>query len=103
MDQFAKVVGRAYKLFDYVGAPDAERVIVLMGPVARRRTKRWIPPQKGEKVGVLKCGCIGLLTRASRRGIAGWRESIAVLDRTKEPGATGEPLYQDAVTRWRKD
>jgi pyruvate-ferredoxin/flavodoxin oxidoreductase len=100
MDQFAKVVGRAYKLFDYVGAPDAERVIVLMGSgcEAAHETVDYLV-KKGEKVGVLKVrlyrpfdAC--KFVEALPAGV----KSIAVLDRTKEPGATGEPLYQDAVT-----
>ncbi|MGA3145227.1 MAG: pyruvate:ferredoxin (flavodoxin) oxidoreductase [Verrucomicrobiota bacterium] len=100
MDQFAKVVGRAYKLFDYVGAPDAERVIVLMGSgcEAAHETVDYLL-KKGEKVGVLKVrlyrpfdAC--KFVEALPAGV----KSIAVLDRTKEPGATGEPLYQDAVT-----
>ena len=100
MDQFAKVVGRAYKLFDYVGAPDAERVIVLMGSgcEAAHETVDYLL-KKGEKVGVLKVrlyrpfdAC--KFVEALPAGV----KSIAVLDRTKEPGATGEPLYQDAIT-----
>jgi pyruvate-ferredoxin/flavodoxin oxidoreductase len=100
MDQFAKVVGRAYKLFDYVGAPDAERVIVLMGSgcEAAHEAVDYLV-RKGEKVGVLKvrlyrpfdtCKFVEALPASVK--------SIAVLDRTKEPGATGEPLYQDAIT-----
>jgi pyruvate-ferredoxin/flavodoxin oxidoreductase len=100
MDQFAKTVGRAYKLFDYVGAPDAERVIVLMGSgcEAAHETVDYLV-KKGEKVGVLKvrlyrpfdtCKFVEALPASVK--------SIAVLDRTKEPGAAGEPLYQDAVT-----
>jgi pyruvate-ferredoxin/flavodoxin oxidoreductase len=100
MDQFAKVTGRAYKLFDYVGAPDAERVIVMMGSGAETadETVEWLM-NRGEKVGVLKVrlfrpfdvsAFIGALPRTT--------QSIAVLDRTKEPGAIGEPLYLDVVT-----
>jgi pyruvate-ferredoxin/flavodoxin oxidoreductase len=100
MDQFAKVVGRAYKLFDYVGAPDAERVIVLMGSgcEAAHETVDYLV-KKGEKVGVLKVrlyrpfdSC--KFVEALPAGV----KSIAILDRTKEPGATGEPLYQDVIT-----
>ena len=100
MDQFAKVVGRAYKLFDYVGAPDAERVIVLMGSgcEAAHETVDYLL-KKGEKVGVLKVRLYRPFdTCKFVEALPAGVKSIAVLDRTKEPGATGEPLYQDAVT-----
>jgi pyruvate-ferredoxin/flavodoxin oxidoreductase len=100
MDQFAKVVGRAYKLFDYVGAPDAERVIVLMGSgcEAAHEAVDYLV-KKGEKVGVLKVRLfrpfdLSRFVEALPASV----KSIAVLDRTKEPGAAGEPLYQDAIT-----
>jgi len=100
MDQFAKVVGRAYKLFDYVGAPDAERVIVLMGSgcEAAHETVDYLL-KKDEKVGVLKVRLYRPFdTCKFVEALPAGVKSIAVLDRTKEPGATGEPLYQDAVT-----
>jgi pyruvate-ferredoxin/flavodoxin oxidoreductase len=100
MDQFAKVVGRAYKLFDYVGAPDAERVIVLMGSgcEAAHETVDYLL-KKGEKVGVLKVRLYRPFdTCKFVEALPAGVKSIAILDRTKEPGATGEPLYQDAVT-----
>ncbi|MGA2180846.1 MAG: pyruvate:ferredoxin (flavodoxin) oxidoreductase [Verrucomicrobiota bacterium] len=100
MDQFAKVVGRAYKLFDYVGAPDAERVIVLMGSgcEAAHETVDYLV-KKGEKVGVLKVRLYRPFNACKFvEALPAGVKSIAVLDRTKEPGATGEPLYQDAVT-----
>ncbi len=100
MDQFAKVVGRAYKLFDYVGAPDAERVIVLMGSgcEAAHETVDYLL-KKGEKVGVLKVRLYRPFdTCKFVEALPAGVKSIAVLDRTKEPGASGEPLYQDAVT-----
>ncbi len=100
MDQFAKVVGRAYKLFDYVGAPDADRVIVLMGSgcEAAHEAVDYLV-KKGEKVGVLKVRLyrpfdLGRFVEALPASI----KSIAVLDRTKEPGGAGEPLYQDVIT-----
>ena len=100
MDEFAAHTGRKYQLFDYVGAPDAERVIVLMGSgcEAAHETVDALVAQ-GEKIGVLKVRLyrpfdgkrfIEALPKSVKR--------IAVLDRTKEPGATGEPLYQDVVT-----
>ena len=100
MDQFAKVVGRAYKLFDYVGAPDAERVVVLMGSgcEAAHETVDYLV-KKGEKVGLLKVRLYRPFdTYKFVEALPASVKSIAVLDRTKEPGAAGEPLYQDAIT-----
>ncbi len=99
MDKFAKLTGRQYHLFDYVGAPDAERIIVLMGSGAEavEETVNYLT-QKEEKVGVVKVHLyrpfsiehfINALPKTTK--------SIAVLDRTKEPGASGEPLYLDIV------
>src|SRR5664280_2396410 len=100
MNRFAKVVGRSYKLFDYVGAPDADRVIVLMGSgcEAAHETVDYLI-KKGEKVGVLKVRLyrpfdLSRFVAALPASV----KSIAVLDRTKEPGGAGEPLYQDVVT-----
>ncbi len=100
MDKFAKVVGRQYHLFDYFGAPDAERVIVLMcsGSEAVHETVENLL-EKGEKVGVLKVRLfrpfsVKHFLDALPKSI----KSIATLDRTKEPGAAGEPLYQDVIT-----
>ena len=100
MDKFAKVTGREYKLYQYVGSPDAERVIIVMGSGAEavHETVEYLS-SKGEKVGVVKVrlfrpfsieAFIGSLPKTTK--------NIAVLDRTKEPGATGEPLYSDVVT-----
>ncbi len=100
MDEFAKVVGREYKLFQYFGAPDAERVIILMGSGAEaaHETVNYLTAQ-GEKVGVLK---VRLFRPFSIKHFLGALpetvKGLAVLDRTKEPGASGEPLYQDVVT-----
>jgi pyruvate-ferredoxin/flavodoxin oxidoreductase len=100
MDNFAKVVGRSYHLFDYFGAKDAEKIIILMGSGAEaaHETVSYLQT-RGEKVGVLK---VRLYRPFSiRHFIAAIPQSvrhIAVLDRTKEPGAAGEPLYQDVVT-----
>ncbi len=100
MDKFAKVVGRQYKLFDYVGAPDAERVVVLMGSGAEvaHETVEYLTA-RGEKVGLLKVRLFRPFS--SEHLIATLPKSVknlAVLDRTKEPGAVGEPLYCEVVT-----
>ena len=100
MDRFAKLVGRQYHLCDYTGAVDAERVIMMMGSgtEAAEETVEHLNGT-GEKVGLLKVRLyrpfsvehfISALPPAVK--------SLAILDRTKEPGATGEPLYVDAVT-----
>ncbi|MHB1155308.1 MAG: pyruvate:ferredoxin (flavodoxin) oxidoreductase [Phycisphaerales bacterium] len=100
MDRFAKLTGRKYKLVDYVGAPDADRVIVIMGSGAEttEETIEYLN-KRGEKLGLLKVRLyrpfpVEQLIDALPAGV----KSIAVLDRTKEPGGTGEPLYQDVVT-----
>ena len=100
MDRFAQITGRQYHLFDYVGAPDAERVIVVMGSGAEtvEMTARYLNNQ-GEKVGVLK---IHLFRPFSVKhflaALPNTVKSLAVLDRCKEPGSAGEPLYLDVVT-----
>ncbi len=99
MDKFAKLVGRQYHLFDYVGAPDAERIIVMMGSGAdaAEETVNYLQ-NKGEKVGLLK---VRLYRPFSiDHFISALPETtkvISILDRTKEPGASGEPLYLDVV------
>ncbi len=100
MDKFARIVGRQYHLFDYVGAPDAERVIVMMGSGAEaaQETMEYLTA-RGEKVGVLKVRLYRPF--AVDHFIAALPptvKTIATLDRTKEPGSTGEPLYLDVVT-----
>ncbi len=100
MDKFAKQVGRQYHLFDYVGAPDAERVVVLMGSGAEiaHETVEYLMAQ-GEKVGVLKVRLYRPFAIESFvAALPATVKTIAVLDRTKEPGAAGDPLYQDVVT-----
>ncbi len=100
MDKFAKVVGREYKLFQYFGSPDAEKVIVMMGSGAEaaHETANYLADQ-GEKVGVLK---VRLYRPFSVKhfldSLPSSVKAIAVLDRTKEPGASGEPLYLDVVS-----
>lgn len=100
MDQFAKLTKRQYKLFDYIGAEDATKVIILMGSGAEavHETVEYLNTQ-GEKVGVLKVRLyrpfsiehfLSVMPKTVR--------SVAVLDRTKEAGAIGEPLYLDIVS-----
>jgi pyruvate-ferredoxin/flavodoxin oxidoreductase len=100
MDRFAAQTGRAYHLFDYYGAPDAERVIVIMGSgaeVAEEAVDLMV--RQGEKVGMVKVRLFRPFdSSAFLKAMPSTVKSIAVLDRTKEPGACGEPLYQDIVT-----
>ena len=100
MDEFAAVTGRRYNLFDYVGAPDAERVAVLMGSgcEAAHEAVEYLV-KRGEKVGLVKVRCYRPFdSKRFIEALPGSAKAIAVLDRTKEPGASGEPLYQDVVT-----
>ena len=100
MERFEKVVGRKYHLFDYYGAPDAESVIVIMGSGAEttQETVEYLN-QRGEKLGVIK-------TRLYRpfsithfvAALPKTVKTIIVLDRTKEPGSVGEPMYIDVKT-----
>ncbi|MBK9336606.1 MAG: pyruvate:ferredoxin (flavodoxin) oxidoreductase [Lewinellaceae bacterium] len=100
LDRFAKLTGRQYRIFDYHGAPDAERVVVLMGSGVETaaETARALNAG-GEKVGVVQVrlyrpwageAFLNILPPSAKM--------VAVLDRTKEPGAGGEPLYADVVT-----
>lgn len=100
MNQFAELTGRQYNIYEYYGAPDAERVVVLMasGAEAVHETVDYLNAQ-GEKVGVLKVRLYRPFD--VERFIAAFPETtkaIAVLDRTKEPGSVGEPLYTDTVS-----
>ncbi|MDM7996725.1 MAG: pyruvate:ferredoxin (flavodoxin) oxidoreductase [Acidobacteriota bacterium] len=100
MDKFASIVGRHYHLFDYAGAPDAERVIVLMGSGAEatEETAAYLN-SRGEKVGLVKVHLYRPFSgEALLKALPSTTRTIAVLDRTKEPGANGEPLYKDVVT-----
>ena len=100
MDRLAPLLGRSYKLFDYIGAPDATRVIITMGSSCDvvEETVRFLNSQ-GEKTGVVKVrlyrpfSAVHLLS-----AIPESVKVIAVLDRTKEPGSEGEPLYLDVAT-----
>jgi len=100
MEKFEKVVGRKYELFQYFGAPDAERVIMLMGSGAEtaQETVEYLM-EKGEKVGLIK---VRLYRPFSIKhfidSLPKTVKTIAALDRTKEPGSIGEPLYTDVVT-----
>jgi len=100
MNRFAVLTGRPYHLFDYAGAPDAERVMVLMGSGAEtaHETVEYLA-QRGEKVGVVKVRLFRPFSPADLiAALPKTTKAIAVLDRTKEPGAEGEPLYKDVVT-----
>ncbi|HPX85759.1 MAG TPA: pyruvate:ferredoxin (flavodoxin) oxidoreductase [Candidatus Hydrogenedentes bacterium] len=100
MDKFAAVVGRQYHLFDYIGAPDAERVIVLMGSGAEAAAETIdYLVQKGEKIGAVIVRLYRPFSAAAL--LAAFPKTtkvIGVLDRTKEPGAAGEPLFMDVAT-----
>ncbi len=100
MDKFAEVVGRKYQLFDYVGATDAERIIILMGSGCETMTETVeYMAETGEKVGAIKVRLYRPFSAEHLfKAIPETVKVIAVLDRTKEPGAIGEPLYQDVVT-----
>src|SRR6266480_2597289 len=99
MDRFAAQTGRSYHLFDYVGAADAERVIIAMGSAvgAAEETVEWLNTQ-GEKVGLLKVRLSRPFTvQQFMDALPRTTRAVAVLDRTKEPGSVGEPLYLDVV------
>lgn len=105
MDNFAKVVGRQYKLFDYVGHPEAERIIVLMGSGAEAAHEAVdYLVGRGEKIGMVK---VRLYRPFSIKHLMGafpkTTKSVAVLDRTKEPGSIGEPLYQDILSAFSEE
>ncbi|MCL2013040.1 MAG: pyruvate:ferredoxin (flavodoxin) oxidoreductase [Cystobacterineae bacterium] len=100
MDAFAKLTGRSYRLFQYEGHAQAERVVVLMGSGTEttHETVQWLCAQ-GERVGVLKVHLFRPFSaKALLEALPKTTRAIAVLDRTKEPGALGEPLWQDVVT-----
>ena len=100
MDKFADLTGRQYRLFDYVGAPDAERVIVMMGSGAEtaHQTVEHLVEQ-GEKVGLVKVRLYRPFdAEAFLASLPATTTKVAVLDRTKEPGGSGEPLYLDCIT-----
>jgi len=99
MDRFAKLTGRCYRLFEYLGSPDAERVIVMMGSGAEAvaETLDYLNRQ-GESVGLLKVRLYRPFDASSLlEALPSTCRKIAVLDRTKEPGSDGEPLYKDVL------
>ena len=99
MDKVGELTGRKYHLFDYVGAPDAERVIVIMGSGADvvEETVNYLN-SKGEKLGLIKVRLYRPFAADKFiEAIPASCKRIAVLDRTKEPGSLGEPLYLDIV------
>lgn len=100
MDKFAKLTGRKYRIFDYYGAADAERVIILMGSGAETAIETAEAlAAKGEKVGVLQVRLYRPFSEAHfMQALPPTVDAIAILDRTKEPGAAGEPMYQDVVS-----
>ena len=101
MDNFAKVVGRQYNLFDYDGAADAERILILMGSGAETalETVMYLRKHGGERVGVMRVHLYRPFSASHfLKALPKTVKAIAVLDRTKEPGGAGEPLYQDIVT-----
>ena len=100
MDRFAQLTGRHYHLFDYKGDPEAERIVVVMGSGAEtiEQTSEWLNTH-GEKTGVVivrlyRPFCVEAFAKVLPKTV----KKIAVLDRTKEPGAIGEPLYLDVVS-----
>ena len=100
MARFAELTGRSYKLFEFVGDPNAERVLVMMGSgceTAEETVQSLCA--NGEKVGLLKVRLYRPFSVSHFiNSLPASTKTIAVLDRTKEPGSTGEPLYQDVVT-----
>jgi len=100
MDKFAEVAGRRYHLFDYFGAPDAERIVILMGSGAEaaRETVEFLEKQ-GEKVGMIQVHLYRPFSAEHFLAvIPSTVKAVAVLDRTKEPGGIGEPMYMEVVT-----
>jgi len=100
MEAFGKRTGRVYRPFEYVGHPEADRVVVVMGSGAEtaQATAEWLAA-RGERVGVLRVRLFRpFSTELLLEALPASVRRIAVLDRTKEPGAVGEPLYQDVVS-----
>ena len=99
MEKFEKVVGRKYELFQFIGAPDAERIIIIMGSGAEttHETVEYLAA-KGEKIGVIKVRLYRPFSAEHfLQALPKTVKTISVLNRTKEPGAIGEPLYLDIV------
>jgi pyruvate-ferredoxin/flavodoxin oxidoreductase len=100
MERFAALTGRSYKLFEFVGDPGAERVLIMMGSGCETAEETVAAlNNSGEKVGLLKVRLYRPFSISHFiESLPRTTKAIAVLDRTKEPGSTGEPLYQDVVT-----
>jgi len=99
MDKFAQVAGRHYNLFDYFGHAEAERVVIIMGSGGdtAEETVKYLAA-KGEKVGAIRVRLYRPFSiEHFVKSLPKTVKSVAVLDRTKEPGSLGEPLYQDVV------
>ncbi len=99
MDQFAELTGRSYKLYQYYGAPDADRIVIMMGSGAETalETVEYLNNQ-GEKVGLVKVRLFRPFDiSAFIASLPASVKSISVLDRVKEPGSAGEPLYLDVI------
>lgn len=99
MDKFASLTGRQYKVFEYYGAPDADRVVVLMasGCETASETVDYLN-NNGEKVGIVKVRLYRPFdVKRFMEALPATTKVISVLDRTKEPGAIGEPLYTDVI------
>lgn len=100
MRQFEERTGRSYQLFEYVGDPKAEEIVIIMGSGADTvdQTVQYLN-ERGRKIGVLKVRLFRPFSLSHFiDAIPNTVKSIAVLDRTKEPGSMGEPLYQDVIT-----
>jgi pyruvate-ferredoxin/flavodoxin oxidoreductase len=100
MERFGELTGRRYKLFEYVGDPNAERVLIIMGSGCETAEETVESLNNdGENVGLLKVRLYRPFSVSHFiNSLPASTKAIAVLDRTKEPGSTGEPLYQDVVT-----
>ena len=99
MAKFADITGRSYKLFNYFGAPDAERAIVLIGSSAETARATAAVLNRGAKLGVVQVHLYRPFSAAHfLSALPASVRAVAVLERTKEPGSTGEPLYLDVIT-----
>lgn len=101
MDRVGEVTGRRYHLVDYIGAPDADRVIVVMGSGAdvAAEASLWLNSNRGMKTGVVKVRLYRPFPAAElRAALPSTVKTVAVLDRTKEPGAQHEPLCLDVIS-----
>ncbi len=99
MEKFSKLTGRAYHIMEYSGAPDAERVMIIMGSAAQTSSETAeLLAKQGEKVGVIYVRLYRPFSiKHLMAALPATVKKIAVMDRTKEAGALGEPLYQDVV------